>query len=91
MSAIVAVGRGVGLQPHIDETLFDDILQFEGEFSLQLGRPSFAFFTLLSRWRVPSKSQQLSLMAIILVLIIKAIDLGISSLVFNALFTLDGS
>jgi hypothetical protein len=30
-------------------------------------------------------------MAIILVLIIKAIDFGISSLVFNALFILDGS
>jgi hypothetical protein len=30
-------------------------------------------------------------MAIILVLIIKAIDFGISSLVFNVLFCLDGS
>jgi hypothetical protein len=30
-------------------------------------------------------------MAIILGLIIKAIDLGISSVIFNALFTLDGS
>jgi hypothetical protein len=49
------------------------------------------FFTKLSRWRVPSKSQQLSLMAIILVLILKAIDLENSSLVCNALFTLDVS
>jgi hypothetical protein len=37
------------------------------------------------------KIPQLLLMAIILVFIIKAIDFGISSLVFNALFTLDGS
>jgi hypothetical protein len=37
------------------------------------------------------KIPQLSLMALILVLIVKAIDFGISSLVFNALFTLDGS
>jgi hypothetical protein len=79
-----------------DESAYSEILhQIEmttGPFKKQLPASSFCpnfgqffpkFFTKLSRWRVPSKSQHLSQMAIILVLIIKSIDFGISSLVFN--------